>query len=221
VLLKGVRGKWGKSPSSSRQVFDYYNSPKLGAYEAIVKEVDRIGSADLSQDDILNPKGWVLVSYTLDPRFIAEHAYGTLLIESLREGKNAESIIALPAVQKRIERYQRDEKRYAEVLKQFSRVDGNVIVTDFRQCQDIPFGNRFFIFTQFPQANVHIRIDPVDILREKMSVGKSVINRSLKLDVGKLMEEFGGGGMEGAGTCFLGKKTADTRIQQIVDRLKA
>jgi len=46
------------------------------------------------------------------------------------------------------------------------------------------------------------------------------LNRTCKVDVGQLMSDFGGGGIEGAGTCLLGKRTADDRIAQIIERLK-
>lgn len=220
ILLKDVRGKFGKASSSARQVYEFYNSPKLSMFEKIVQAVDRIGTADLTREDILSPQGWILVSYTLDPRFVAEYSYGVSLIEAIREGKSTVEILELPNVKKRVERYLHDEERYAEALKQYTKLHDNVIVTDFRELKDTPFGNRFSVFTEYPEGNVHIRIDGLDIMRVKMSVSKSIINRTCQVNIGQLMEEFGGGGIEGAGTCLLGRRTADTRIEQIIDRLK-
>lgn len=220
VLLQGVRGKFGKAPSAARNVYEHYNSPDLAYFESIVGLVDRIGTADLSEVHIMNPKGWMLVNYTLDPRFTAEYSYGMLLIESLIAGKTAEEVLAHPDVQKRVDRYHRDEEKYTATLKEYTKLIGNVIVTDFRDLKDSPHGNRFSVFTHYPEGNVHIRVDTIDIMRVKMSVSKSILNRTCKVDVGQLMSDFGGGGIEGAGTCLLGKRTADDRIAQIIERLK-
>ena len=220
ALLQGVRGKFGKAPSAARNVYEYYDSADLKDFESIVGIVDRIGTADLSEVHILSPKGWMLVSYTLDPRFVAEYSYGMLLIESLMAGKSADEVLAHPDVQKRVDRYNRDEEKYAQTLKDYTQLLGNVIVTDFRDLKGAPQGNRFYVFTQYTEGNVHIRVDTLDIMRVKMSVSKSVLNRTCKVDIGQLMAEFGGGGIEGAGTCLLGKRTADDRIAQIIEKLK-
>ncbi len=220
AMLQRVRGSFKDAPSVAHLVYDFYSSPKLDKYKDIIKEVDRIQSADLAREDILDPKSWVLVSLTMDPRFMAEREYGLMLIEQIRRGKSAEELLALEPVAKRVDRYHNDEEQYAKALGQFTKVQGNVVVTDFRQAEEVPYGNRFFFFTEHPEANVHIRIDPLDKLRVKASVSKSVINRTCKADVGQLMGEFGGGGVEGAGTCLLGARTADARVEQLVQRLK-
>ena len=220
-LLKNVRGKFENAPSTARLVLDYYKSPNLARYEKIVNEVDRIQSADLTRDDIMSPKGWVMLSYTLDPRFMQEREYGVYLIELIREGKTVNDILAKEPVAKRVKRYLGDEEKYSQVLGTHTKVQGNVIITDFRDLTDQPHGNRFFVFTKFPDANVHIRLDQLDRMRVKASVSKSIINNTCKVDIGNLMEEFGGGGVAGAGACLLGTRTADTRIAQIVDKLKS
>ncbi len=131
-----------------------------------------------------------------------------------------DEILEMGPVKKRVERYFRDEERFKEELTHYTNVVDGIIVTDFRDFSDPPHGNRFFVFAQYPEGTVHVRMDTIDIMRVKASVSKSIFNRSCTTHIGQLMEEFGGGGVAGAGTCMLNKRTVDDRIQQIIDRLK-
>jgi len=218
-LLKNVKGKYGEASSTSRQVFEYYNSPDLKRYVPIIKEVDRIATADLTKEDITAPKGWIMVAYTVDPRFYPEHTYAMMIMNSIMSGKAPEEILQLPPVAKRVQLYQADEERYVEELKKNSRLDGKVIITDFREVARSPRGNRFTAFVHFPAGNVQIRLQSGAGNRVKVSIGKSIFNRTCKANIGHLMEEYGGGGMAGAGTCVVSKASADEKLKEIVKKL--
>lgn len=217
-MLQNVRGKFGKAKSTARQVLEFYN-PKLDSFADIIQEVDRIVTADLKEEDILNPKGWVLLSYTLDPRFIKEHDYGMLLLGNIRKHNAINDILKLSSVEARVGRYFKDEEKFMNIIPSVTSVNGKVIITDFRNQSNIPHGNRFSVFTKYPEGNVQILIQDMGTGRLKVSVGKSIINRSSKVNIGDLMSEIGGGGIEGAGTCILSKNTAETRLKQLIDKL--
>lgn len=218
--LEPVRGNWGKAPSTAHLVYDFYNSPNLKKYRALVDLADKIGTANLAKDDIVNPHGWMLINYTLDPRFPMEHEYGIFILTAMRTGKSAEEILQNENVAKRVARYKEDEVRFEQLLVENTKMHGNVIVTDFRAFDDPPRGNRFTVFMKFPEGNVHLRVDkhrdPMALL---VSVSKSIFNRTCNVDVGKLMEKYSGGGMEGAGTCPIGLRTANERLNEIVSQL--
>ena len=76
-------------------------------------------------------------------------------------------------------------------------------MTDFRPLESIPVGNRFLVFTLFPQATVAVRVQwgPG---REKVAVsaGRSIFNRTSRANLGVLMSVYGGGGHAGAGACL-------------------
>ncbi len=219
-LIENVKGKFGVAPSTARQVIGYYNSPELAKYEPLVNIADKVGTANLTEEDILSPKGWMMVSYTLDPRFSLDHSYGILILNSIKGGKNAEEILALPPVARRVELYRNDEATYIEELKKHTKLYENVILTDFRELMRPPRGNRFRAFVEYPDGNVHIRVEALPGFRVKVSVSKSIINRTCNINIGRLMEEYGGGGMEGAGTCLMGKKITDEKIVAIVKALQ-
>jgi hypothetical protein len=100
-------------------------------------------------------------------------------------------------------------------------MEGTVVVTDFRPLTNIPVGNRFLVYTLFPESNLSVRIhwnprrDAVIV-----SIGRSILNRSSRANVGVLLSMFGGGGHAGAGSCQLTADVADKRIEEILGLLK-
>ena len=65
-----------------------------------------------------------------------------------------------------------------------SRLDGNVVFTDFRDESPLPVGNRFLVYTLFPEANVSLRVH-WGPSREHVAaaVGHSIFNRTSRTNV--------------------------------------
>jgi nanoRNase/pAp phosphatase (c-di-AMP/oligoRNAs hydrolase) len=124
-------------------------------------------------------------------------------------------------VAERAARLREQDHAFREALLAHSRAVANVVVTDFRSVDSVPAGNRFLVFTLFPEANVGVRVQwgPG---RQKVAVtgGRSIFNRTSKANVGVLMSLYGGGGHAGAGACLLSPATADAQIAEIVEALK-
>jgi nanoRNase/pAp phosphatase (c-di-AMP/oligoRNAs hydrolase) len=53
------------------------------------------------------------------------------------------------------------------------------------------------------------------------AMGKSIVNRSSRTDVGALMLSYGGGGHEAAGTCQLPNERAASVLAELVERVNA
>ncbi len=221
-----IRGKRGPAPSSARLVYEFYGNPRLERFEELIKENDRIDSADLTIDDVLNPKDWVLLSYTLDPFMGLEnfHNYANQVIIAIKHGSSIRQILEMSDVKGRIGMYLRDADDFKEALQEITELDENVIVTDFRKMEDIPAGNRFIAFalSLYPDGNVQIRIrhhKEKDKVRIRM--GKSIFNRTSSVHLGKLAAEYGGGGLEGAAGCLLEPDQAEKQIAELIERLKS
>ena len=218
-----VKGKRGSAPSTARLVYEYYNSPRLKKFESLLSENDRIDSADLSLDDVTNPKQWVLLSFTLDPYMgLADyHGFANAIIAAIRHGSPIEQILEIPEVKGRVNRYRMDADDFKNELIKISRLDGNVIITDSRDVEMMPTGNRFLAFALFPKGNVQIVLT-IHKAKSKTRVrlGKSIFNRTCKLHLGRLAAEYGGGGLDGAAGCLLGNDIANTKIAEIIERLK-
>ncbi len=221
-VLNNVNGRWGEACCTAELVKLHYEDPEMDRYDELIEVASRIECANLTEEDVLHPSGWMLVNYTLDPRFPADRDYGVKLAALIREGKTAEEILQTPEVAARVEKYKSEEQRFVEELKANSRVDANIIITDFREMEVAPRPNRYRIFLEYPEANVQVRIEkhpsnPAEIL---VSVSKSIFNRTLKkTHLGQLMEQYGGGGVDGAGTCTF-KDKIDLRLKLLLDALK-
>jgi len=217
-------GLYALAPSAARVIYEYYLpfNPELKRFEDLVIATDRLDAAQLTMEDVLEPRGYILLGFTLDPRtgLGIFKDYFLQLVEWLKTKPIAE-ILDEPEVSERIEKIHAQDAEFREATLAHSWMVGNVVITDFRDLSPVPVGNRFLVYTLFPKSNVSVRIH-WGPRRETVAVavGHSIFNRTCKTSVGELMSEYGGGGHRGAGTCLLPKVHADAHISEIVARLK-
>ena len=214
-------GRYGLAASAARNAYEYYlpQHPQLQDYATLVAATDRLDSAQLTIEDVIAPRGHILLGLTLDPRtgLGAYQEYFHLLLRELSAKRDIEAILAQPQVSERVERMRSQDARFREITLAHSRLDGNVIVTDFRGLAPVPIGNRFLVYTLFPAANVSLRVhagprpDTVAV-----AVGHAIFNRTSRTNVGFLMSRYGGGGHRGAGTCLVPAGRADELIAEMV-----
>jgi hypothetical protein len=221
---QGFDGRYGLAPSAARMVYEYYleGHPKIQKFERLLAETDRLDGALLNVDDVLDPQDYILLGYTLDPRtgLGVFEEYFLKLVTWLKT-RPIEEILATPEVQQRVTRIREQDARFREITVERSRQDGNVIFTDFRDVSPMPVGNRFIVYTLFPQANISLRVH-WGPSREHVAaaVGHSIFNRTSRTNVGELMSKYNGGGHRGAGTCLLPAARADALIAEIVATMK-
>jgi nanoRNase/pAp phosphatase (c-di-AMP/oligoRNAs hydrolase) len=188
----------------------------------LLEETDRLDSAQLNLDDVLDPKHYILLGYTLDPRsgLGAFREYFLQLVEWLKTRPVAQ-VMQEPAVQERVERMKEEDAAFRAITLERSRLEGNVVFTDFREVSPLPVGNRFLVYTLFPQANISLRVH-WGPSREHVAaaVGHSIFNRTSRTNVGELMSKYGGGGHRGAGTCLLPAAEADRLIEEMIEAMK-
>jgi hypothetical protein len=220
------------APSCARVIYDYYGgAEKFAKFDAkgLMDAVDRSDSGNLTQEDVLKPSGWILLSFVMDPRTglgryrdyrIGNHALMKDMIGYCRT-ISVEEILQLPDVQERVKRYWEQEEGYKSMIRANSRVDGNVLVIDLRNVEEILSGNRFMEYALFPEANVSARIlwgrDHKNIV---LTVGHSILNRTCRSDIGALLLIHGGGGHSQVGTCQLEPLVASQHIKGIIAALK-
>jgi hypothetical protein len=218
-------GKFALAPSAARVVYDYYlpNHPDISRFEKLVIETDRVDAAQLTMDDVLDPQDYILLGFTLDPR-TGLGSFGTYfitLVDWLKKKSIAE-IMKQGQVAERVARIREQDQRFREATVAHSRLEGNVIVTDFRGLKPTPVGNRFIVYTLFPTANISIRLHAgPDPEHTACAVGHSIFNRTSKTNVGELMSRYGGGGHRGAGTCLVATADAERQIAEMIAQMKA
>ena len=217
-------GRWGLAPSAARLVFEYYGEEKLARFSELVAETDRLDSATLNLSDIVNPQRYVLLGYTIDSRtgLGAFREYFMRLLDLLKE-KSIEEILATPDVNEKVARVLSENAKYQKLVERTSRLDGNVVFTDLRnEPGPYPAGNRFLIYTLFPECNVSLRVHWGPERKFVVAaMGHNILNRNCQTNIGELCSRYGGGGHRGAGTTPLSPETADADIKEILGVLKA
>lgn len=215
-------GAFRIASSAARVVFDYYKGKFKRDYTELVKETDKIDSAQLSLDEVFHPENYSYISLnmTIDSQDTGDETYWNRLVELLRNFE-INKVLKDREVKKRIKAAVKKNKEYVRYLKENSTQEGDVVITDFRLLKKAPAGNRFLVFCLFPEANVNVKIRYHDTNRDKVivSVGHSIINRSCKVNSGKLCTRFSGGGHKGAGSCSFPASQAEENIAIIVDVL--
>ena len=222
------KGRYRIAPSAARLVYEYYlekdpNDPQLLRLAKLVDETDRLDAAQLTPDDVENPTDYILLGYTIDSRtgLGGFDDYFRKLVEWLKT-MSIQEVLQQPEVRDRIERIKADSEEFKRLLARNSFQISNVVVTDLREIERLPAGNRFLVYTLFPEANVSLRVhwgprhDTVIA-----AVGHSIFNRTCNTSVGDLMSRFGGGGHKGAGTCVLPLERAADAIDEILFELQA
>ncbi|GHV86990.1 exopolyphosphatase [Spirochaetia bacterium] len=218
------------APSCAHVVYDYYGGDtKLGRFSQMIYYVDKVDSGDLTTDEILDPKGWILLGFIMDPRTglgrfrnftISNYDLMKKLAQAISE-KSIEEILAMPDVKERIDVYYEQDTRFREMMTKHAKVIGNAIVVDLRGVEPIYAGNRFIIYTLFPKQNISLWIiDGREKVNAAIAVGYSIINKTATVDVGSLLLRYGGGGHHQVGTCQVPYADADRVVKEIVEKVK-
>ena len=219
------------APSCARLVYEYYGGDeKLGRFAEMIRYVDKVDSADLTHLEITNPGGWVLLGFIMDPRtglgrfrnFTISNYDLMKELATACASKKIEEILLMPDVMEREKVYFEQDKLFRKMLEEHVKIDGNVIVVDLRGVETIPAGNRFLMYTLYPEQNISVWV--VDGRGKQncvITVGYSTSNRSATVDVGSLLLKYGGGGHSQVGTCQVPYDEADKAIQAIIDACKA
>ncbi|MDR1193652.1 MAG: exopolyphosphatase [Peptococcaceae bacterium] len=232
-LGEGVRfeGASRLEDSAARVIYDYYGGrERLPGLEEMVKAVDKVDAAKLTAADIQEPKGWVLLGFIMDPRTglgrfrdfrISNYELMEKLIDACRH-QDIQQILADPDVGERVKLYFEQDALFRQMVKERTRVTGNAIITDLRGAEKIYTGNRFLVYSLYPEQNISLWIvDGRGKQNCPIAVGHSVLNRTSKTNVGQLMLEYGGGGHPQVGTCQVAYGDADRVIQELVAKINA
>lgn len=214
-------GLYRIAPSAAQLVWEYYGED--ARHEQLIEETNRLDSAQLDESDVTKPQDYILLGFTLDPRsgLGDETSYFFHLLELL-EKKTIQEVLLDPEVHRRVVQMYEQNEEFCWTLMSYSRLDDNVIFTDFRRIPNPPAGNRFLIYTLFPEANVSVQAK-WGKNREcvMVGVGHSIFNRTCQTSVGELMSIYGGGGHRGAGSTPLPLIEADAKIIEMIDTLRA
>ncbi|MBQ4486000.1 MAG: exopolyphosphatase [Oscillospiraceae bacterium] len=220
----------GTAKSAARVVYDYYGGADRfkNVSEEIMTAVDKGDSADFTENEILHPKGWVLMNFIMDARtglgrfhdFRISNYDLMMELISYCVDHSIDDVLKLPDVKERVDLYFEQQELFREQLKRITRIEGKVAVIDLRNEEVIYAGNRFMVYAMWPETELSVHV--AWGFREQntaVMIGKSIINRNSDFNIGELCLTYGGGGHANAGTCQIDNDRIDSELPVILDKL--
>jgi len=215
-------GAFEIAPSAAGVAYEYYKDVLNKNYDTLIAQTDKIDAALLSLDEVRFPENhpYILLSMTITNREVDDSKYWNLIVELL-EIKNIHEILEIDEVKKRCLNVIAENSRYKEILKHYVSIKGNISVIDFREFDIPPSGNRFIVYSMYPDisANVKIRFNESDKNKINLSIAHNIFNKKCNVNIGKLLSRYGGGGHFGAGGCSFPKDKANLYIPEIINVL--
>ena len=217
------------APSSARVIYEYFGGEDRfdERLAELLKAVDIADCSNFTEEDIFNPKGWVLLNYIMDARtgFGRHKTFRISNLELMYKlidlllTKSIEEILEDPDVKERVDLYFKEQEQFVDQLKRCSRKENKIIILDVRNEDPIYTGNRFMIYAHNPDCNISIHIMwGLNKSRTVFAVGKSIVNKSCPIDLGSMLyENFQGGGHINAGTCQVDNEKADETLYKLIE----
>ncbi len=218
--------------SAARVVYDHYGGLETfpARWNDMMTEVDKADAAQFSIDEILSPTNWVLLNYLMDPRTglgrfrnfrISNYNLMMDLIDYCKD-HDIDDIMKMPDVQERVTLYFEQAELFKAQVNRCSTIYKNLIVLNLKGEDPIHAGNRFMIYAMHPECNISIHV--LWGLKQQntvFAVGRSIVDRGSKTNVGELCLKYNGGGHEKAGTCQIENDKADEVLQELIAAINA
>lgn len=228
-LAGKYKGESRITPSCARIIYEYYGGKaRFPQFREMMEAVDKVDSGNLTVEEVMNPTGWILIGFLMDPRTglgrwrnfsISNYQLMEKLLVDCRT-LSTEEILAQSDVQERIAVYREQVEKFKEMVAAHTKTEGNVILTDLRGVTPIYTGNRFLIYSMYPEQNISVWIVSGRGGQGcSAAVGYSILNRTAVLDVGSLMLKYGGGGHKKVGTCQFSNENMDTELPKMLSEL--
>ena len=216
--------------SAARVVYRHYGGretfPNISG--EMMAEVDKADSGRFTEEEILEPSGWSLLNFIMDPRTGLGRFSGfrignfELMLQLIDHCRNhtVDEILALPDVKERIDLYFSHREQAVDQIRRCSNVFENLVVLDLRDEHTIYACNRFMIYALHPHCDCSIHVMwGKGAQNTVFAIGHSVLNRTCPVHIGELCLEYGGGGHVGAGTVQVAHADVDRVLEELILRL--
>ena len=159
----GNRVAISSADSAARVVYEHFGGaerfPRVS--EEIMDAVDKADAAKFNESEILDPQGWILLSFLMDPRTglgrfrefrISNYDLMMQLIDLCLE-RSVDEILEHPDVAERVALYREHAEAAKEQILRCSTVHGRVVVLDLRDEEVIHPTNRFMVYALHPAVH--------------------------------------------------------------------
>ncbi len=215
-------GAFRLAPSAAGIVYKYYREKGLlkRDFDELVAQTDIIDAARLTEDQVVNFQNYpyILLSMTVKNRDESDPPYWNRLV-SLLKSMGINDVMEDKEVKKRAACVREENMVFERHLRKYTKTRAGITITDFRDLDTVPMGNRFLVYHLFPDtiAGITIRKKNRDNKHILLSVGKSIFNNKSQVNIGRLLSNYNGGGHDGAGGCTLDVESADADIREIIN----
>jgi len=217
---EAFEGAFYDAPSAAGIIFSYYRNRFTKDFTELVFQTDRIDSGEVTIEEVLHMEDYpyAMLSSTISGRDKSDEAYWNRVVKLLGE-KNITDVLADKEVNERCSRIVEQNKTYADYIREYTQIIENTAFTDFRSLEKEPKGNRFLIYSLFPEVYVDVKARYSKEDRDKVivSLGKNIFNSGCRVNLGDLASQYGGGGHKGAGSCSFHKDDAEAKIKMILE----
>ena len=228
IIINANHVLFTDASSTAEVIYSYYQ--RIGAdfplyFKDMIDALNYANQAKYTIDEIKNPTDWNLLSFIMDPRTglgrfkefrISNYSLMINLIDYCNNYTISE-ILELPDVKERVNIYHQYQQQFINQLKRCAKVEDNTVILNLKEEEIIYPGNRFMIYTLFPQADISIHLF-WDKERKKsvFAVGKSIINRDSNHNIAQILSQLGGGGHLNAGTLQVKPSKDEEILEKIV-----
>ena len=219
--------------SAARVVYDYYGGaerfPTIS--DEMMDAVDKADAAQFSEDEILDPQGWILLTFLMDPRTglgrfrefrISNYQLMMQLIDDCTRADASRR--SCDARRRRARRSSTTSTASARSSRSAAapQVDGNLVVLDLARrgghLPDQPLHD-------LRAVSRHEHLDPRALGPQAAEHGvrhRQVDHQPLvTTNVGELMLAYGGGGHDAAGTCQVANDGAGIVLADLSEKITA
>jgi nanoRNase/pAp phosphatase (c-di-AMP/oligoRNAs hydrolase) len=158
--------------------------------------------------------------YSNEKCFESKNVYFYRLLSQIGSS-SPEEILKDPEVLSRVKFLKEEQEKYIGTISKYTRIDENIIITDIRTVECFPNGDKFLVYTLYPNQNVSLKVFNKRHTEDTViSCGYNIFNRTCKTHIGDLMQCFGGGGHKAAGSCRIKSNDADMVLNTIISKLR-
>ncbi|MFB6356841.1 MAG: DHHA1 domain-containing protein [bacterium] len=212
------------APSAARVIWDYYaerdNENAFQGLEHLLKETDRVDSADFTPEDIKQPGGVVLVSFLIDSHPLEKvTASENDLMISLLDSGDPNDVLNHPVFEPRARKFLDELEESKQAQKKALHEQDGLVTIDFRSLGDREkelCNNKFLPFVIYPDSHTLLRIKRLNDKKVKLNLGYNMFKSGTPpVHYGNLLKQFEGGGHQKAAGCAVPNNQVEKAVETI------
>lgn len=225
TAVDAEKGVHAKTPSCARLIFDQYREQHgLERRRPIVDAADKIDTASFTKEDLEQPDVYGKLSMAIRGDEKRKDDEFRRFLLGMLSFQTPEQVLEQPIVKGRVDEKLRQHEEWRRRIKEYVELRGSVIFVDRTKAPaDLPRGQPFWLYLEYPGHAVYMSIDRMKYEEEllKVSAGKNIFEPVAEsLDIGAVMQGYGGGGHPDAGGCSIPKERKEEVVEEILAALE-